>query len=596
MASVVPRKNKDGEITSYQVKWRLGGARDGDWQTERFDDDTAAKIFKAAVDEAGQQWPLGWVKGKGYITAGEDDGAAETPTDERFRFRNYALESIRQRTGAESRYRDACVTELETYIFPTFGECDIRSTDHFSKATIASWIQLMKETKVLRGATRAPMSPKTLKNLHGLLSSILKAATLEEPPLRLRNPCELSSLPRTDDQGVEDEDDEDMEFLEPDEVEGIVSCLERPEDQRLVRFAYATGLRWGELTALARRHLDGSEPRKRRVRVARAWKRDKERGYYLGKPKTKRSRRTLRISPSTWQDAVDQGAGSGPSSALLFHNGKGERLPYSTFYDRWVLAVKRAKELGLVPDYKFPTLHDLRHSHAAALISRGHSLTYVQRRLGHESITTTSDRYGHLLEEADDAAMETIEASLGARPALDESAAPAPARGSDQTVYAAHLGSCVVGFWELEHAEETTRRWAADRGEPVRVERWSGDWWIRSVGGGLQGVRTAVPDRAWIWRMGPVVYAADGTERVADQDVHEPRGRWVWEWEPGYTPEPVQARAEWVRGAAAETEAEAWGQAEDAVRGAFSRARADALRICGLNPARTGASEAERAV
>lgn len=102
MASVHPRKNKHGEITSYQVKWRLGGSRGGDPQNERFDDEVSADVFKKAVDEHGQQWPPGWVMGEGYI-----DPSTEQPDDERYRFKNYALESVRNRTGVEA-YKACC--------------------------------------------------------------------------------------------------------------------------------------------------------------------------------------------------------------------------------------------------------------------------------------------------------------------------------------------------------------------------------------------------------------------------------------------------------------------------------------------------------
>ncbi|WP_405882818.1 hypothetical protein OG762_32200 [Streptomyces sp. NBC_01136] len=67
MASVVARKNKAGKVTSYQVRWRDGGSASGDWRTERFTDEESARVFKDAVDEAGQNQPLGWAKGKGYI-------------------------------------------------------------------------------------------------------------------------------------------------------------------------------------------------------------------------------------------------------------------------------------------------------------------------------------------------------------------------------------------------------------------------------------------------------------------------------------------------------------------------------------------------
>jgi integrase len=40
-------------------------------------------------------------------------------------------------------------------------------------------------------------------------------------------------------------------------------------------------------------------------------------------------------------------------------------------------------------------LHCLRHTAAAAWLSTGHPLIFVQRQLGHRSITTTEQHYGH---------------------------------------------------------------------------------------------------------------------------------------------------------------------------------------------------------
>lgn len=41
-------------------------------------------------------------------------------------------------------------------------------------------------------------------------------------------------------------------------------------------------------------------------------------------------------------------------------------------------------------------LHCLRHTAAAAWLASGHPLIFVQRQLGHRSITTTEAHYGHL--------------------------------------------------------------------------------------------------------------------------------------------------------------------------------------------------------
>ncbi|MFE4940974.1 tyrosine-type recombinase/integrase [Streptomyces sp. NPDC056649] len=369
------------------------------------------------MDEAGQQWPPGWVKGRGYIVPDADD------EEERYRFRTYATKIVEDRTGIEEHYRKACLGDLERWIFPTFAECDVRSTEHFSADTIRPWVRQLENTMIHRGqkpktgtGKLTKMSPKTIRNLHGLLSGILKEAVQSDPPLRARNPCERTNLPRADDDGADDA--EDIEFLTPQEVDAIISHMERRSDQLLATVKYGTGLRWGEITALAPMCVIKTG-RTRKVRVRRAWKKDGKGGYYIGKPKTKKSRRTLRISPTTDAALIELGSEGKDTERLFFTGERQQRLHYSSFYDRWNRAVKRAKNAGVLPTHKYPTPHDLRHSHAAALISAGHGLTYVQRRLGHESIQTTSDTYGHLLPEADDDAMVTIEASLaGQRPEL----------------------------------------------------------------------------------------------------------------------------------------------------------------------------------
>lgn len=52
-------------------------------------------------------------------------------------------------------------------------------------------------------------------------------------------------------------------------------------------------------------------------------------------------------------------------------------------------------------------LHDLRHFHATVLLQNGESILLVAKRLGHPSVSTTGDVYGHLLpgrqQEAADA-------------------------------------------------------------------------------------------------------------------------------------------------------------------------------------------------
>jgi integrase len=57
-------------------------------------------------------------------------------------------------------------------------------------------------------------------------------------------------------------------------------------------------------------------------------------------------------------------------------------------------------------------IHDLRHTFASLLIHQGENLKYVQSQLGHASIQTTVDRYGHLMPDAYLGASERLDATL----------------------------------------------------------------------------------------------------------------------------------------------------------------------------------------
>lgn len=54
-------------------------------------------------------------------------------------------------------------------------------------------------------------------------------------------------------------------------------------------------------------------------------------------------------------------------------------------------------------------VHDLRHTHAAWLIANGEHAKTIQARLGHASIKTTLDRYGHLMPGLDEDAADRLD-------------------------------------------------------------------------------------------------------------------------------------------------------------------------------------------
>lgn len=53
-------------------------------------------------------------------------------------------------------------------------------------------------------------------------------------------------------------------------------------------------------------------------------------------------------------------------------------------------------------------IHDFRHSHATLLISKGVPLTVISKRLGHKDLSTTLNKYSHLVPEDEDKAVNLL--------------------------------------------------------------------------------------------------------------------------------------------------------------------------------------------
>ncbi len=58
------------------------------------------------------------------------------------------------------------------------------------------------------------------------------------------------------------------------------------------------------------------------------------------------------------------------------------------------------------------TFHDLRHGFASTALAEGVPISEVSRWLGHKSITTTVDLYGHLVPEATGRARDALDSAF----------------------------------------------------------------------------------------------------------------------------------------------------------------------------------------
>lgn len=395
MAYIKQRAKSDG-TASHTVMWRAGGARGGKQESEVFDDSTAAERFRDLVNGHGQQWPPGWVRGRGFAEDVREAGEMFEP---------FALNYVDQLTGVQGDTKAEYRKLVHQKLSPWFRSYSMREGEGgLTPDLIRTWVNDLEAGRRAphdeEGTRRRKLSPKTIRNVHGLLFGICQSSVERTPPLRTKNPCAGTRLPRKDD-GVEDE----MVFLERDEWALLRSHLVDQDARDLADALAETGARWGEITALQPRDLVRRNGRPA-IRIQRAWKRDEDGAGYLGAPKTKKARRTLVITSNLDQMLRRRAKGISPND-LLFEGPKAGRWDTWTFRSlRWHPAIEGARADGLT---KAPRVHDLRHSHASWLIAAKVPLPAIQGRLGHESITTTVDRYGHLLDALDDEVVAAVD-------------------------------------------------------------------------------------------------------------------------------------------------------------------------------------------
>lgn len=365
--------------TVYRVNFRL--VPGGNVTTETFDDYDSAMRFSRLVDQVG-----GRKAREARDAASQPRWNAMTVGDAVDRYIAAAESSATP--GTVRTYRQIA----ETKIKPALGSIPL---DVLTRTDVESWIGYWRRQTITRGKTKGrPMSGKSLKNMHGLLSAALQRQVQD------------GALDRNVAYGIripQDAVHEEMVFLRGAEVQQIIDAAD-PFYRPLIAFLYFTGMRYGEAVALtpADFDLDAAPPT---VRVTKAWKQG-DGGYYLGQPKTRMSRRTIELPPAIIPMIRDLVEGKSAGD-LVFTSKTGLMLKSGTFHSKgWQPAVARANLRSR------PRVHDLRHSHASELIGAGVPLPVVQRRLGHESVSTTVGVYGHLASDAGVQAAAAIAATM----------------------------------------------------------------------------------------------------------------------------------------------------------------------------------------
>jgi integrase len=362
------------DANRYRVKFRVEGKQ----RSLTFDSEKGAKAWKKQLDALGAHAALALFN-RGQVsplTVGE-----------------YLERHINRLTGVTDGTIRGYRALVKNHMEP-IAHIPLELLD---RDAVAHWVnQLAKEKS----------SGKTIANIHGLLSGALNSAVSDK--LISDNPCRGMRLPRTDHENTE------MIFLTREEFEDLFSRIP-VHYQPFILTLVGTGMRFGEATALTVGDVD---LRTNSIRIRQAWKKTGLSQKELGPSKTKRSKRTVAMPPQVTQ-ILEPLVDGRSSKEFLFLNQKGRPIGNAFGEKTWTKAVrefagdtvkeshdKSGRKIWVVTKVGkglHPRIHDLRHTFASWAIQSGVPLPVIQRQLGHESITTTVNTYGHLARSDFDA-------------------------------------------------------------------------------------------------------------------------------------------------------------------------------------------------
>jgi integrase len=262
---------------------------------------------------------------------------------------------------------------LRAHLAPEFGAKRVANID---RAAVRQYYGRLGQR-----VNAGEMSGGTAHKIATTLSSIMSEAV--ELGWASANPCSRArGLPSS-------KPSRKAAFLTRSEIEALIAATD-PRYQLLIRCAAFTGLRQSELFALRRRHVNEMHGRVRVEDAIKAWQQGEP---VFGDTKSGKGR-TVGLEPELRQQLSDHLAQLGGSDALIFTKDDGGPIRETSWRRNfWVPAIKQA-----LPG-RDVTFHDLRHCCASMLIASGANALEIKEWMGHASIQTTYNTYGHLFED-----------------------------------------------------------------------------------------------------------------------------------------------------------------------------------------------------
>lgn len=251
----------------------------------------------------------------------------------------------------------------------------------------------------------------TQLHYHRFLSSVFEKAVKWQ--LIDENPCRRTEAPKAA--------EIEVEALQEEDVAKLLEALQDAPAQYSVitQLALLTGARRGEICALRWSDIDLDAGV---ISINRTVQNIAGRGTVFTAPKTKRSRRCIKIGPecvqllreyrqhqkaerfkvgSEWVRRVEIENGKTVDNDLLFTRWNGQPFDPNAVTS-WFPGFLAAHNLPAVH------FHSLRHTNASLLIAAHVPVTTVSGRLGHAKTSTTTDIYAGFIRSSDAAAADAL--------------------------------------------------------------------------------------------------------------------------------------------------------------------------------------------
>lgn len=274
-------------------------------------------------------------------------------------------------------------SKTERYIIPNLGKSQLTS---LNPVQIQRFINRLSEGY----GEQKPLSPKSVKNIHGILHSALKQAIIAG--VLTQNPADNTRLPK--------QKKPELKPLMDNSISDFLEVIKGDPFERVFMVDLFSGLRQSEILGLQWEDVDFA---KGEITVCRQLQKERKGNGYLFLDETKNGKKRIvavapavmdvlkaqRIKQMEWQLAAGEAWNN--EHNLVFTNELGRHLCHSTVYTHFKRLVAK---IGM----DATRFHDLRHSTAIMALQNGCSVKSIQELLGHYSSSFTMDVYGAVSE------------------------------------------------------------------------------------------------------------------------------------------------------------------------------------------------------